>query len=162
MTGFVSIINPPVEDPEAPSEGEIVEADAWFTGLDLGDMRKELRIDDTVTSIRLRYAVRAAMVTVMNDLLAWQGDQIFAGHESLEAVPAAQVDGESRMVIAWRRAVYCFAKAELIERYRDIDTTASGEKKLDGLDPAIVELRRDGSHAIRDILGRLRTTVELI
>ncbi|MCO1344221.1 head completion/stabilization protein [Burkholderia multivorans] len=54
------------------------------------------------------------------------------------------------------------AKATLIERYRDYDTTGDGARRADELEPQSDELRRDARWAISDIVGRPRVTVELI
>lgn len=60
------------------------------------------------------------------------------------------------------RAIGCSAKAVLLERYRDYDTTAAGNKKSDQLDSPVDDLRRDARWAISGILGISRNTVELI
>ena len=36
------------------------------------------------------------------------------------------------------------------------------QRKAEDLEPSVTELRRDSIHAIRDMLGVTRTTVELI
>jgi hypothetical protein len=77
-------------------------------------------------------------------------------------VPADVIDGESVLVLAYQRAIGGFARAELIEGYRDTDLTGRGDRKVEDLEPSVDELRRDALHAIRDILGVGRTTVELI
>ncbi|WP_269086132.1 head completion/stabilization protein [Pseudomonas citronellolis] len=43
----------------------------------------------------------------------------------LADVPADQLDGESVLLQHYRRAVYCLAKATLIERYRDTTRPAT-------------------------------------
>ncbi len=55
-----------------------------------------------------------------------------------------------------------YAKAELVETYRDVDLTGAGQRKVEDAEPSIGELRRDAIHAIRDILGTTRTDIELI
>jgi len=62
----------------------------------------------------------------------------------------------------YRRAVYASAQAELIERYRDVDTTHAGHVRADTLDPTIDDYRRNVRYAIRDMLGRPRADVELL
>jgi len=62
----------------------------------------------------------------------------------------------------YRRAVYQLTNADLIERYRDFDTTAAGEKRAQDLDGAIEESRRNARWAVLDILGLPHLTVELI
>ena len=149
--------------PPAPGAADAVVAnDGWLPDVDAAAMRTLIRTRDSVTPERLREAILGAMITVGNDVAAWQRLQRDAGHASLAAVPAARLGGESRLVILYRRAVACLAKADLVESARDVDTTAAGDRKLDALDPTIDELRRDGRHAIRDLLGATRTTVALI
>ncbi|EBW1331267.1 head protein, partial [Salmonella enterica subsp. enterica serovar Enteritidis] len=59
-------------------------------------------------------------------------------------------------------AVFCNAKANLTERYRDIDTTLNGNKKADALEPSIEDLQRDAVWAIQRIKGTTHNIVELI
>lgn len=56
----------------------------------------------------------------------------------------------------------CGAQVDLYERYRGIDTTTAGDRKADALDTTVADLRRDKVWAISDLVGRSRTTVELI
>ncbi|MFP3499126.1 head completion/stabilization protein, partial [Pseudomonas sp. SIMBA_059] len=82
-------------------------------------------------------------------LAAWRD----AGITCLADAPADQLDGESVRLQHYRRAVYCLAKATLIERYRDYDTTGDGARRADELEPQGDELRRDVRWAISDIIG---------
>lgn len=152
-----SIVPPP-----AATIDPVVANDGWFPDIDVAALRRAMRIRESVTPDRLRDAVLGAMITVDNDVTAWRFTQITTGHADLAAVPAPRFGGESRLAILYRRAVGCFAKADVVERYRDIDTTAAGDRKVEDLEPSIDELRRDGRHAIRDLIGTTRTTVELI
>jgi len=157
------VARPPAGDPpEDPQDSNPVSNDGFFPDVDPAKVRKAGRINANVTAARLRAALIAAIITVGNDLGSWAASQQSAGDAKLEDVPAVSIDGTSRLVHAYHRAITCFAKAEVIERYRDFDTTAAGGKALDELDASTDELRRDGVHAIRDILGKGRTTVELI
>jgi hypothetical protein len=168
MSGFVyngtgtddcatSIVPPSTPVVDAP-----IVNDGWFPDIDLATLRREIRVRESVTPERLRAAALGAALTVGNDLVAWQAARIAEGHASLGAVSAPVLDGRSAKVILYARAIACFAKAELVERYRDIDTTADGNRKADALDQTPDDLRRDGRHAIRDLLGVDRVTVELI
>lgn len=143
----------PVPDPDAIIAGD------WFPDIDPAQVRVAHRIREAVTAARLRAALIAAIITVGNDLAGWQANQSAA---SLAEVPSQQIDGQSRLVHLYRRAVALYAKAEIVERYRDIDTSATGERRAEDLDPSIGELRRDAAHAVRDMLGRTRTIVDLI
>ena len=106
--------------------------------------------------------MREALLSIDNQIGAQAAAWEVAGHASLADVPAKKIDGTSRLVIAFHRAIGALAKVELVERHRDLDTTPAGDRDAAALDPTIGELRRDAVHAIRDILSRSRTDVELL
>lgn len=153
-----------VPAPSAPDATVIVN-DGWFPDVDLDHFRKQMRVRDAITVDRQREAALGAIITVANDLDAWATDRRAAGAVALATVadwPNPPLDGLPRLVILYRRAVYAYAKADLVERNRDVDLTGAGQRRAEDLEPTVGELRRDGLHAIRDILRRSRTTVELI
>lgn len=140
----------------------IVSNDGWLPDVDLASLRAGYRIRDVVTPERLETAVVGAMLAVRADLREWIAARRAEGATSLGNVPADSIAGQSVLVLAYRRAIGAYTRAELIEGYRDTDLTGRGERKVDELDPSVDELRRDALHAIRDILGVGRTSVELI
>ncbi|MGS0740429.1 head completion/stabilization protein [Glaciimonas sp. GG7] len=151
----------------APQENDttIVENDGWFPDIALSHMRDAMRLDGTVTNPRLIQAVTDAILHVNQELDQWQDQQLANGYITLEAVPAKKINRESKLVIHYRRAVYSTAKADLLEKYRDYDSTASSatdKKAIDYLDHAPGEQRRNAHWAIADILQRQHLTVELI
>lgn len=161
---FVTNLDSPVPLPEPETDPDRLIALGWFPDIDPAAIRKAHRIREGVTAERLRTALIAAIITVGKDLAAWQIAQAAAGFDSLDDVPdaAPAIDGESRLIHCYRRAVALTAKAEIVERYRDIDASATGERRAEDLEPSIGELRRDALHAVRDLLGKTRTTVDLI
>jgi Phage head completion protein (GPL) len=158
----VSIINPPLADAPIDVADNFVAADDWWPSISIASFRSEYRIDPSATDERCRAAIRAAMITALIDLDAWQLEKIGEGHTSLEAVPGRMLDGLSVRVILWQRAVCSFAKADLIESHRDTDATGAGERANAYVDDSILQLRRDGTHAIRDIRNRTRLFAELV
>jgi len=148
-----------------PDAGATIGNDGFFIDIDMLAMRDAMRLDGTVTDARLRPAIVSAMLSVNRDLREWQQVQQAKGFGKLADVPATMIDGESRLVSLYRRAVYSTAKADLIERYRDYDTTAaalSDKKSMEWMDIAPADQRRNAHWAIADIVGRPRMTVELI
>ena len=123
-----------------------------------------MRLDGTITPPRLLTAVQEAVATTVAQLDAWAKSRKDESHESLAAVPALMIDGESVNVQRFRRAVYCHAKANLIERYSDYDTTGRERRKDqdEAREDQAEHHRRDATWAVRDILGVTRLTVELI
>jgi hypothetical protein len=161
MSSFVAIPSKSdLQQPPAP-EATIVN-NGFFPDVTPAAVREAARISDTITAPRLRAAILGAIMTAEIDLRAFAAASIAAGYATLAAVPAPQLDGESVQVIRYQRAIALYAKAELIERHRDFDMTGAGNAQADDLTASIGELRRDALHAIRDILGKSRTTVDLI
>lgn len=136
--------------------------DGFFPDIDPVEVRKELRIDGTVTAERLRSALIDSISTANDELSAWKATQITAGHSTLAAVPASKIDDVSVKVHRYKNAVHALTKAKLTERYRDFDSTNAGNKLADQMETPIEDYRRDARWAISDILGIGRTTVELI
>ncbi|MGS0575538.1 head completion/stabilization protein [Xanthomonas oryzae pv. oryzicola] len=126
------------------------------------DVRASMRLDGTVTDARLRQAIVAAMLAVNDALQAWADTQQAAGYAALSDVPSTTVDGVSRRVQLYLRAVACATAVEVTERYRSFDATNSANQRADDLTPSITELRRDQRWAVRDLQNLPRSTVELI
>lgn len=158
---FVAL--PPSADAEQPPEPETsIVNDGFFPNIEPAAVREAARIPTSITPARLRAAILGALLTLKGDLRGYKAGQITAGHARLDDVPADELDGQSELLIMYQRAVALYAKAELIERHRDFDTTSAGGNDAQELTPTIGELRRDALHAVRDILGKPRTTIDLI
>lgn len=148
--------------PEPATEETPISAGAFWPAVDPAKVRDEHRIDTTITPPRLRSVLIEAIASVNAELAAWRIANIAAGVTALGDVTAESIDDQSILVHRYLRAVGCTAKALLMERYRDFDSTAQGDKKAEALTDAIDDIRRDARWAIADILGNSRTVVELI
>lgn len=147
----------------APAESATtIRNDGWFPNIDLPHIRATMRLDGTVTEQRLTDAITAAIASVNTELTDWQSQQQEAGYQALSDVPAAQVNGESIRLIAYRRAIYHVVKADLIEQYRNFDSTHSGMQQAESLEVTSDNDRRTARWAISDIQSRSHATVELI
>lgn len=155
MSGFAATASTTTSDDNLVNDG-------WFPNLSLAAIRDVTRMDGTVTPTRLRDVTRYAVSSVNRQLQAFKAKHVEAGVASLAAVDPAEIDGENRLVMLYERAVASLVKAELIERYRDLDVTDSGQRRAVEMDPAVGESRRNSSWAVRDILGLPHTVVELI
>ena len=155
MSGFAVVNSPPV------AAGPLITNDGWFPDVDPTDFIGT-RLRDSITPQQRRDALIAAIIAVGNDLEAWAEKQRVAGYAALAEVPDKKIDGTSRLVLLYTRAVFSMAKADLIEGYRDVDLTGAGQRKMEEIEPASGELRREALYAIRDILKVGRVTVELI
>ena len=140
------------QDPTTPTDDETV-IGGWWPDIDVSAAREVIRISGTVTHTRLVEALQNAVWSINGELATWAAAQHTVYPEKLD---------DERLAGLYRRAVYHYAKAELIERYRDFDMTSAGaaraEDKIDAADDA----RRNLRWAISDILGRSRVTVEAL
>lgn len=131
----------------------------FFPDILLADIRNAMRADGTVTEHRLKNAVIEAIAHVNHELRSLQ--QRSKAH-ALDEIHAEEINGESILVHRYKRAVYCWAMANLYERYRSFDSTKDGAEKADDFEQSVDDLRRDARFAIRDLLNINRWTAELI
>lgn len=162
MSDHVSVIAPPLASAVVDPVSDLVAADDWFPAISQARLRRAVSIDPTITPDRLLHAMHAAMETALLDLSDFKAAMIDLDYIDLAAVPAPPLDGVSRLVRGWLRAIYALTKAEILETTRDYDATASGDRSLGAIDDTIMQLRRDATHALRDMKGLTRTVVELI
>ncbi|PTB19537.1 phage head protein [Trinickia symbiotica] len=159
MSSFIATASPTA--PASPADAAVAN-DGWFPDIDLNDLRETMRLDGTVTLERLRLAAADAIVSINEELRAWQATQRAAGHVDLANVQAMKVDGISALVLRYRRAVYHQTRADLTEQYRSYDATKSGSQHAEDLESTISESRRNVRWALNDIRGIPRSTIELI
>lgn len=151
----------PAPTPEV-AEAAITSSPFW-PAIVPAEIRADQRIDNTVTPPRLKAALIEAIATTNGSLSGWRTThQVLNGYATLADVPAEEIDEQSILVHRYRRAVGCLAKALLLERLRDFDSTGKGDKKAEGLTDPIDDHRRDHLNALADITGRSRCTIELI
>lgn len=156
------IATAPATTQDAPAGAAVIANDGWFPDVDMAHVRKAVRLDGTVTDERLREALVIAMAATNDELRTFAGAQQSLGRATLADVPAPSIGGESINLARYRTAVYYTARADLVEKYRDFDSTKSGHQAADQLDTTIDDDRRTAKWAVRDIKGVGRMTVELI
>lgn len=154
MSGFVATA--PATAPAPISSGD------WYPSIDLPDARAVMRVDNTVTDERLTESIALAMAAVEDCLDAWQQQQVALGRASLADVPSKTIGDSTRLVLLYKRAVYATVQAELLERYRNFDSTGAAGKRAEPMDETVDDYRRNVRYAVRDILGRPRADAELI
>lgn len=136
--------------------------DGFWPDIDAHNLRAAQRIDASVTNPRLEVATVAAIISVNRELSTRKQQWQAAGYSTLADVPADQINSQSIYVAHYTRAIYSATSAEVAERYRSFDATNSGDKNAEQQTASVDDYRRDARWAVRDILGRRRTTVELI
>ena len=139
-----------------------INTDPFWPSIDLDNLRATLRIDSSVTPARLETAVIAAAINLNRELDDWRTTQQAAGYATLADVPGGRIKDISIQTHLYHRAIEAATGAEVCERYRDYSATNTGNNKAEETAPTIDDYRRDLRWAVRDFLGRTRTTVELI
>lgn len=145
-----------------PVAGGHINTDPFWPSIDLDHLRATLRIDSSVTPARLETAVISAAINLNRELTEWREAQQAAGHATLDDVPGDRINDVSVKAYLYRRAIEAGTGAEVCERHRDYSATNAGSQKAEEITPTIDDYRRDLRWAVRDFLGRSRTTVELI
>lgn len=148
--------------PTPTAEETPIVSSAFWPEIDPGNIRAAHRIDNTVTPERLRHALIEAIASTNAALLVFRQSMQALGAATLADVEAETIDDQSILVLRYQRAVGSLAKALLLERLRDFDTTGKGERRAETAPDTIDDCRRDHLHAIADIAGKQRTTIELI
>lgn len=144
------------------TEPETITNAEFFPDILVEAFRDAMRVDGTVTNARCQHALEAAVSDANDQLSAWVQEQIASGSTHITGVPIQPWQRAGYHQQLYLRAVYCLAKADLIERYRDYDTTGKGHQKADALAPADDDYRRNAAWALSDVRAQGRTTVELI
>lgn len=154
---FIAVTPPNHHQPE-----EKIANFSFFPCLSLTDFREAMRVDAVTTEDRARHALHTAMLEVNSRLAEWVASKQKAGFSALSDLPErfGNPDGSNQSL--YFNAVWSLAKAILIERYRDYDTSRTGNEKADELTPVSDDYRRDAAWALNDLMQNPRVIVELI
>lgn len=134
-----------------------IKSNPFFPSVSLDDLRKQFRLDGSVTNERLRQSVIEEVIDV-NRLLS----QLMGQVEKLSDLSKGEIDGTPETDYLYFSAVFNGVAAKVNEKYRGYDTTNAGHKNADELVPTIDEYRRNKHWAIQQLLGQNHTVVELI
>lgn len=136
----------------APLNGQIIDADGWFPGIDTAHVRKAVRIGEgTVTQERLAEAVVAGMLAGLKELSVWRSARAIEGIPNLEDVSPAQLAGQNHAVLLWRRIVTFYAAAELIDGHVDVTATDEALDRADEKRLTADNYRRKAYEAVADL-----------
>ncbi|MCX3408497.1 head completion/stabilization protein [Raoultella ornithinolytica] len=163
--------------PVRPADSDVTDVDdggaqitvsTFWPTVKLHDLRLAARIAGDITTSRLMHMATEAVLHVADQLKDWRRQREAEGAESLASVvltsagdPVELINGESAKVYRFRRAVYSFTRASVLEGYRDVSTTPKGDKDAEALDRQIDDLWRDGRWSIADIREEARIYAEL-
>lgn len=134
----------------------------FFPAINVNDFRNTQRLDGTITTPRIKTAIIGAILTVNEDLYSWRLAKQMNGVNSISDLTDELINGESKFVILYKIAVYSWANALLNEQYINFDATAKAKSDIAPDVESTGNLYRNARNAIRDILGKSRSTMELI
>ena len=144
---------------EESGEDEIKNSD-FFPNLSVKNFRDSLRVDETVPFGRVKATLINAILKVNADLSELSLSNL--PYTALADVPSATIAGTSTKVWRYKSAVFNEAKADLIERYRDFDSTQSGHDEADKLETVINDYRQKAREHIRALLGKPPVRIALL
>lgn len=129
----------------------------FFPTISLDDIRDFIRIDGSVTDVRLRQLIVEEMIDV-NRLLA----SLVMKAETLAELASNTIDNKPETEILYFSAVSNGVAAKVTEKYAAYDATNSGVKKAEMMDCSTDDYRRNKQWAIQQLKGENNTVVELI
>ena len=140
-----------------PSNVNLNSGDFWPV-ISLDELRADLRLDGSVTDVRLKNAAMYSIIDTNRLLLSLMGKA-----PTLAQLGTEKINDKPYSVILYFQAVSAGTGAKIIEKFRSYDSSQEGEKRAEQEQgKTIDEYRRDQRWAIRDLLGMTHVTVELI
>ncbi|MEZ0150111.1 MAG: head completion/stabilization protein [Candidatus Reddybacter sp.] len=128
--------------------------------------RQQLNVDSTVDEQQVESVLQLSMLEVNQELAAWQTAQEALGTTQLSDTTSVTYGtgaaATNKNVQLYTFAVQHLAKARVLERMRNFDSTASGINKTSEMDTPIGDYRREARRCVRAIMGQTGTVVELI
>jgi len=149
---FIPTSNPAAGDRSVANDG-------WYPDLSVAEFRLHTGMGEVFSTDRVAVEILAAVIEINAGIAAWRVGQTAP---SLADVPAGRYGGTSEKVALYTRAVYTLARARLVDVVRDYDSTGKGHDRADALDPTVAAWRQASQEAVARLIGRNRTTVELI
>ena len=148
--------------PTAPSNAQppklkTIESGSFWPQIDLDHLRQAARIDTTITPERLHHTAIEAVAYVNAQL-----SSLLPLRPQLARADDLTINGESIRIHRYRRAVYSYTKALLLEIYNDYDSTGKTAARSDAKQETAEDYRREGHHAIAELLKKPRIDCELI
>lgn len=135
----------------------VLQSGDFFPAIALNDIRQSLRIDGSVTDVRLQQLTQEEMLDV-NRLL----HDLTLKHSSLQDVSKCKINDKSDVDILYFSAVSNGVYARLVEHYQKYDSSNVGLQKSDLLQQGVDDYRRNKHWAIQQLLGNPHTIVDLV
>lgn len=124
--------------------------------------RGAMNIDSTVEIEWVNASLQLSMMEINAELSEWQAEQELLACTSIADTTSVVYGTENKNQRLYLLAVQHLAKARILEGMRNFDSTAEGIRKAEDMGSAIDAHRRESRRAVRAIMGKTGTVVELI
>lgn len=152
-----------IANPEQPEDYGTIIINDFYPIIDVNDFVAVCRISlGLVTKERIYMALTTSAIWCDNQLLSKKFDCQAQNIDKLIDIPATKIANESSIVHNWRRALYFYANALLIETNTDISATSEGINHVHDKHIIRNDLRANAIEAIRAIYELPRARVRLI
>jgi len=138
----------------------IVSNDGWWPDMAVADFQERYRMPRDYVEPVLVDGLQIAMAWANEQLVGWRSAHPAAA--SLEAVDAPQLGGEPLPLLHYRRAVFSYAKAYLLQQFPTInrrDAAGNEARESEETEGTFLEYAQQAVAALR---GESLVTVELI
>lgn len=152
MSSFVPSTNLDASDTTITNDG-------FFPDIELDAVRKRTGLSDVFTNDRIVAATQDAIMEINAVLAGWVADQEAA---TLADVPAKSYGDISEKTHWYVTAVCNRVRSMMVDTTRDYDSTKSGHDRADALEATSDRWMQSSNEAVARLMGRKRTTVELI
>ena len=144
-----------------PPEGQIENQPFWPV-IDLREFSVNYRTPNELNPGTVTEHLVQAMTDINLRLSVFKFEYESQGYLNLEDVPADTIAGESILMILYRRAISCRAKASICRDYPTIDRREPAENQAKSAPETETVYLRFADEAIRQMLSETDITVELI
>jgi hypothetical protein len=144
----------------------------FFPDIHLRDFQTRYKVDNSHGEDKQIQSLQNAMHRINKQLLDdmatekrtnWVCEQVRKGYLTLDKVPSMHYGNCSEKVSQYLTAIYALAKANLVSKYRDIDTTRRhGQEKAAELESTEDDYRQESRESLRLLMDKPRVTIDLI
>ncbi|MBV1933406.1 MAG: head completion/stabilization protein [Parvibaculaceae bacterium] len=125
----------------------------FFPPFSTADLRTSMRIMDAIPTDRLFGELQRAVLATNRELHYWRIAQEESGHATLADISADTYGEETELSIHYRQAAFHRAKAFLIEKSTDFDSTGEGSAQGKDMEPNVEDHFRIVREEIAAILS---------
>lgn len=142
--------------------GEIIENQPFWPDFDLYEFSVNYRVPNELNRGTVKEHLVQAMTDINLRLSDFEAENRARGYEDLIEIAAEQIAGESILIVLYRRAVFCRAKASICRDYPTIDRREPADNQAKSAPETETAYLRFADEAIRQMLNESDITVELI